>query len=70
MRPERFRGAEAAGVVDRSNVCKGGHRPDAGDRHQARTYEAHPLVHALGALRASASATDGVHSLICSAQKS
>ena len=37
MRAERFRGAEAAGVVDRGDVCEGGHRPDAGDRHQAPT---------------------------------
>src|SRR5260221_11301684 len=37
MCPQRFRGAEAAWVVDCGNVCKAGYRLDAGDGRQAAT---------------------------------
>ena len=37
MRAERFRGTEAVWVVDRRDVCEGGHRSDARNGHQAAT---------------------------------
>ena len=37
MCAERFRGAEASGVVDRRLEGEAGHRPDTRDRHQAAT---------------------------------